>query len=248
MGKLVRESLPENLDTHTYEFMKNLHTAKKKSSTIEVLSHEFFTLVNQFTYVYEGNVPYNIIILDKLINDIYQKNMALVVAFTHYADKRKTAFDHRIHTYKTIQYTLFILLIFLLLYLFSQMDEIMRFIQTFTKTSERIMKRSSIKGLAPIDLHSDNSDLDKATANFNTLVQNIETSIKAATNATTHTIMTLESVEKNIELLISLIDEMQPKDKENLYKKEDAVIESLETLMALTEYLRNLKNDLEKLR
>ncbi len=242
-----KKTLPKDLDAHTYHFMKNLHANEKKNSVIENLSREFFTLVNQFKYVYEGNVPYNIVILDKLTNDIYQKNMELVVAFTRYADKKKIAFDHTVHRYKTLQYILFVLLILLLLYLFSQMDEIMQFIQAFTKTSDRIIERSSIKGLAPIDLHSDNNDLDKAAANFNTLVQNIDTSIKIATDSTAHTIETLESVEKNIELLVSLIHEMQSKEKESLYKKEDTIIESLETLMALTEYLKNLKKDLKKL-
>lgn len=242
-----KRNLPKDLDTHTYHFMKNLHTYEKKSAAIEKLSQEFFTFVNQFKYVYEGNVPYNIIILDKLINNIYKKNMGLVVAFTHYADKRKIAFDHTIQKYKVTQYILFVLLILLLLYLFSQMDEIMRFIQTFTKTSDHIMKKSSIKGLTPIDLHSDNDDLGKAAGNFNTLVQNIDTSIKIATDSTAHTIETLESVEQNIELLVSLIHEMQSKEKKNLYKKEDTIIESLETLMALTKHLKDLKKDLRKL-
>lgn len=242
-----KKELPEIIDKHTYGFMKNLHNTNKRHNAIEKLSQDFFMLVNQFKYVYEGNIPYNIIILDKLVNNIYQKNMELVVAFTQYANKTQVTFDHMIHRYRVVQYVLFVLLILLLIYLFTQMDELMRFIQKFTKTSDRIIKRSSIRGLEPIDLDSDNNDLDKAATNFNTLVQNIDASIKIATDSTSHTIETLEAVENNIELLVSLLHEMQSQEKENLYKKEDTIIESLETLMALTEYLRNLKDDLKKL-
>jgi len=126
-------------------------------------------------------------------------------------------------------------------------DAIIRFIQKFTKTSDSLMEQSSIRGLEPITVHSHNSDLHAASSNFNTLVANIDHSLKIATNSTENSVQSLEIVERNIELLISLVDTMQQEDREEIYKKEDAIIDSLETLTTLTEHLKNLKKDLSTL-
>ncbi len=242
-----KKVFPKSIDRNMYDFLSNLELKERKNQQISTLSHDFFELINQFKYVYTGNVPYNIIILEKLVNDIYKKNMELVMAFNQYTHTIQTQYNKTAKQYKTLQYTLFGLLILLLVYIFTQIDEIIRFIQQFTKTSDRIMEHASIKGLEPIDLSSHNIDLDIATENFNTLVSNIDASIKVATDSTAYTIKSLEMVESNIELLVSLLHKMQTDDKEEMYKKEDVVIESLETLMELTQYLKNLKKDLEKL-
>jgi len=242
-----KKSFPKSIDKNMYNFLSNLQLKEKKNQTISTLSHDFFELINQFKYVYTGNVPYNIIILEKLVNDIYKKNMELVTEFNKYTNSIKREYTARIKQYRTIQYILFVLLIIFLIYIFTQIDEIIRFIQQFTKTSDRIIEHASIKGLEPMDLSSRNIDLDIATENFNTLVSNIDASIKVATDSTAYTIKSLEMVESNIELLVSLLHKMQTNDKEEMYKKEDVVIESLETLMELTQYLKDLKKDLEKL-
>ncbi len=242
-----KKEFPKAIDKNMYQFLSNLQIKEKKDSKIHRFSHDFFELVNQFKYVYTGNVPYNIVILEKLVNDIYKKNMELLVAFNKYETTIQSRYDTTIKQFRTLQYILFVLLILLLLYIFTQVDEIIRFIQQFTKTSDRIMEHASIKGLEPIDIPSHNIDLDIATHNFNTLVSNIDASIKVATDSTTYTIKSLEIVESNIEMLVSLLHKMKNDEKEEIYKKEDVVIESLETLMDLTQYLKNLKKDLEKL-
>jgi len=242
-----KKEFPKSIDKNMYDFLSNLESKEKKDSKISRLSHDFFELINQFKYIYTGNVPYNIIILEKLVNNTYKKNMELIVAFNQYKTSIQIQYSAKIEQYRTLQYLLFMLLILLLIYIFTQVDEIIRFIQKFTKTSEHIIEHASIKGLEPIDIPSKNAELDIATHNFNTLVSNIDVSIKAATDSITHTSKSLEIVESNIELLISLLHKMKRDEKEAIYKKEDAVIESLETLMDLTQYLKNLKKDLEKL-
>ena len=244
-----KKEYPADIDKNMYDFLSNLQINKEQDYHIRKLSHDFFGLVNQFKYVYTGNVPYNIIILEKLINDIYKKNMELVVAFNKYSESVQSDYSSRLKQYRLLQYLLFALLILLLIYIFSQVGEIIRFIQQFTRTSNRIMERASIKGLEPIDIASHNIELDAATDNFNAMVTNINTSIQVATDATSHTIKSLEIVEENIDMLLSLIHKMQNQndEKEEINKKEDTVIEALETLMELTQQLKNLKKALEKL-
>ncbi len=245
-----KKELPKNIDQKMYYFLSNLQLNqfnKHKDQKILELSRDFFELTNQFKYVYTGNVPYNIVILDKLVNNIYQKNMQLIVAFNQHTEHIKSYHQQKIDRYRMLQYLLFIILILLLLYAFTQIDEIIQFIQKFTKTSNQIIEQSTIKGLKPIDIESGNNDLGTATNNFNTLVSNIDRSIQIATESASYTIDTLEIIEKNIEQLISLLDEMQKEQKTDIYKKEDTLIESLETLMDLIVHLKSLKKDLKKL-
>ena len=244
-----KKALPKTIDSHMYRFLSNLknHPEKKKSQSIQKLSQAFFELVNQFKYIYTDNVPYSILILDRLVNNIYKKNMDLVVAFNQETAILEKRYAQTMQTYTMIQYALFALLILMLLYIFTQVDEIIRFIQKFTRTSDRILQRASIKGVEPIDIQSHNSDLDTAAGNFNSLVANIDESLKIATVTTENSINALEIVERNIELLISLVHQMQEEEKEDIYKKEDAVIESLETLMGLSTHLKSLKKKLQTL-
>lgn len=241
-----KKEFPEAINMHMYSYLGALQSSSKedKDSAITKLSQDFFELVNQFKYVYTGNVPYNIVILDKLVNNIYKKNMELVTVFSRYTASLEKRYTSEISSYTTFQYILFGLLMMLLVYIFSQVDEIIRFVQKFTKTSSRIIKKSTIKGLEPISLQSDNIDLELATHNFNTLVENIDLSINAAAIATGHTIQSLEIVESNIEHLITLIHQMQTEDADDIYEKEDTIIESLETLMGLATHLKSLKKAL----
>jgi len=244
-----KKALPGTIDSHMYSFLSNLKSPSEKKSNLVIqrLGQAFFALVNQFKYIYTDNIPYSILILDKLVNNIYKKNMELVVAFNQEIARLEKQHSHTMRMYTIIQYLLLALLIPMLLYIFTQVDEIIQFIQKFAKTSDRIIEKASIKGVAPIEIQSQNIDLYTAAGNFNSLVASIDESLKIATVTTENSINALEIVERNIELLISLVYEMQEEEREDIYKKEDAVIESLETLMGLAQHLKFLKKDLKKL-
>jgi hypothetical protein len=62
-----------------------------------------------------------------------------------------------------------------------------------------------------------------------------------------YTTKSLEEVEQNIEEFIKLLSAMQNSESDELFKREDAVIDSLETLMRLKETLVDLKMDLDGL-
>ena len=89
--------------------------------------------------------------------------------------------------------------------------------------------------------------LKEATENFNYLVEKIDLSIVYAQESIGHTTIALDEVEQKIEDLMTLISQMQEEKSDALYQKEDAVIDSLETLMNLTNQLENLQQDLNKL-
>ena len=242
-----QKTLPKGIDKTIYDLFGTLHRGQADDRKIDRIGQEFYRLINEFKYLYVKNIPYYTTIMEKEINDIYKKSMELIMALNQRAATIKQYYEKEIHRYRLFQYALFALLLLLLVYIFTQMDEVIRFVQKFTRTSERILEKSSLKGLEPMELGTHNTDLSVATHNFNTLVSNIDSSIKIATDSTAHTAEMLESVEENIELLLSLLYEMSEDERESLYKKEEAIIESLEKLMELTSYLKKLKKELRTL-
>ena len=143
---------------------------------------------------------------------------------------------------------LFGILVLLLLYVFTQIKIIMTFVQKFLSTSKSIIKNSSIRELKPIEVDNAISDISQAKNNFNTLVEEINSSISYESDSIEHSCKSIEIVEQNIEDLVELIYTMSEtaRDKE-LRKKEDAVIQSLEELSTATRKLKNLKDDLDNL-
>ena len=164
-----------------------------------------------------------------------------------FIDKKQQRYNKKIEGYKNIEYILFIIVGLLFMYLFTQIREIITFIHQFTTTSTSIIEQSTIKDLQPMKVRQNTAVLKEATQNFNHLVEKIDLSIVFAQESVEHTTVALEEVEQKIEDLMSLISQMQEEESDALYQKEDAVIDSLETLMNLTNQLKNLQQDLNKL-
>jgi methyl-accepting chemotaxis protein len=158
-------------------------------------------------------------------------------------------FEDRLKIKKMILYSLYIALLLMLIYFFTQLKNITSFIQKFLNTSKNIIKNSSIKELKPIKVQKDTKEIIEATNNFNFLVQKIDNSIKNSTNSIEHSYKSIELVEKNIGELLELFYEMQEDkniDKE-MTKKEDTLIQSLEELTTSAKKLKELKTDLDNL-
>ena len=224
---------------------------KKQSAKILVLWNIFYLEVQNFRDLSKTTTAYSTIILEKLVNDIYKTNLDLVVEFNKLIDIHHSEVQSTVTIYKNIEYALFSLLLLLLIYLFSQVKEILSFIQKFTTTSKKIRSNSSIKELEPIKEKNSslNTSLSDATNNFNFLINQINDSVEYSSQSIEHSFKSLELVEKNIEDLLELLYTMED-DKEvdkDLTKKEDVIIQSLEELTTSAENLKKLKADLDNL-
>ena len=224
---------------------------KKQSAEILVLWNSFYLEVQNFRDLSKTTIAYSNIILEKLVNNIYKTNLDLVVEFNKLIDMHHAEVQSTLTIYKNIEYALFSLLLLLLVYLFTQVKEILSFIQKFLTTSKKIRSNSSIKELEPIkeENNSSNTTLSDATNNFNFLVNKINDSVEHSSQSIEHSYKSLELVEKNIEDLLKLLYTMEDDkgiDKE-LTKKEDAIIQSLEELTTSAENLKELKVDLDNL-
>lgn len=245
-----RGSSPQELDRNIENFLANMKHKKDDSSqhaALIVLWNEFYAVVQKFKKEREITTAYSSIIVDKLVNDIYTKNQELIVAFDKLIHSKQKYYDQTMEGYKNIESILFFIVVVLLIYLFTQVHEIIAFIQKFSSTSKSIIQKASIEGLQPMKISKSDGTLKEATQNFNHLVEKIDKAIVYSQESITHTTMALEEVEQNIEDFITLLSQMQDGDSDTLSQKEDAVIDSLETLMNLRDRLEYLNEDLDKL-
>ncbi|MDD2906407.1 MAG: hypothetical protein PHH41_04115 [Sulfurimonas sp.] len=220
----------------------------KEENSILFLSNTFYKYIQDFQEQNRVTSSYSHIILEKTIKDIYNTNMQLIVAFEGLIKMHQDDFDDKQETQKKIQYILFFLLLVLLMYLFSQLKNVILFMQKFLDTSKRIIANATIKELKPIQF-ANNNDSIEASTNFNYLVYKMNDSVEYASLSVENAYQSLEIVEKNIEDLLELLCIMQEDETLNkeLTKKEDAVILSLEELTHSAATLKNLKKDLDDL-
>lgn len=248
------------LDDSIKRFISNLNNKTKvinpanskeiinKNKEIVILWNKFYLLVQNFRNQSEIISTYSMITIEGTVNAIYKLNLNLVVKFNELIDMNTLYYQNRLDNYKNLQYALFFALFLLFIYLVTQLQSIISFIQKFTNTSNKIITNSTIKELEPIEVGSNSSELVEASKNFNIMVDRINNSIKHSSSSIKHSYESLEHIENSVEDLLELLNIMDDAkvDKE-LTKKEDAIIQSLEELTNATHNLTNLKNDLDDL-
>ncbi|QFR48727.1 cell wall metabolism sensor histidine kinase WalK [Sulfurimonas lithotrophica] len=247
----------KQLDDSIKKFLSNMQNRDKNlkyidskeirehSKEIAVLWNKFYLEVQNFRDLNKVTVAYSNLILEELVNKIYNLNLDLVVEFNTMIDIYHKELENNISTYRNIEYILFLVLVICLIYLVSQVKDLIKFFQKFTSASKRVISNASVIGIKKIEETKTVEDVASATYAFNTLVEKIDTSILNATNSIENTYANLHTLENDIENFIELISEMhdgEEIDKE-LTKKEDILIESLEELNVSAENLKNLKRD-----
>ena len=224
---------------------------KEQSAKILLLWNTFYLKVQNFRDLNKNVTTYSSILLEKLVNNIYNINLDLVIEFDKLIKIYQKELQSTLDIYKGIEYSLFFLLVISLVYLFTQIKEILIFIQKFLTTSKKIISNSSIKDLEPIknESNSSNASLSNATDNFNFLINKINDSVLYSSKSIEHSYKSLELVEKNIEDLLELLYTMENNKEldKDLTKKEDVIIQSLEELTTSAQNLRELKIDLDNL-
>ncbi len=221
---------------------------KEQTQRIVLLWNEFYFLVQNFRDKSKLNNPYSNIILEKIVNDIYKKNLVLVMEFNKLIRIHKEYFDSVKERNKFIQIFLFAILLTLLIYLFTQLQDLLLFMQKFLQTSKKIIQRSTVRGIEPIELNPKLDAVSKASNDFNFLIHKIDEAVELSQCSMQNTTDALEQIEKNIEDLLELIDTMDEQnslDKE-LIKKENIMIEALEEVSSSMQKLQILKKNLEK--
>jgi hypothetical protein len=220
---------------------------KEETKQIVLLWNDFYLLVQNFRDKNKMSNPYGGIILEEIVKDIYNKNLKLVTEFNKIIAMHKRYFDTIKERNRVIQIVLFVTILLLLLYLFTQLKDLILFIQKFLYTSKKIIQKSTVKGVEPIEIDPSLGDISEASGDFNYLIQKINNSMDVSLESVQRTSDSLEQVEENIEDLLELIAIMSDKnslDKE-LIKKEDVMIEALEELSNILQKLQTVQKNLK---
>jgi len=239
----------KRLDKTIKKYLKNVKINESEytqNRVISILWNIFYADVQKFRTQQKVTTGYNSVITAKLVNRIYHNNVLLVNEFNKIIKQKQMQYYENIDGYKKIQYVLFFILIGLLIYLFTQVSVIIKFIQKFSKTSQNIIENSTIQGLEPIT-EMEQSELKEASNNYNHLVEKINSSLKYSSKSMVQTTKALKEVEHNIEGFMEFLSTMKNDESNELFEKEDAVINSLEGLMRLGKKLKNLQGDLDEL-
>jgi len=221
---------------------------KRETGHIVLLWNEFYLLVQNFRDKRKICNPYSTLILEKIVNEIYKKNLNLVVEFNKLIKMHKKYFNGLKERNKLIQISLFIILLVLILYLFTQLKDLILFMQKFLQTSKNIIQKSTVEGVKPIDLKPKLDAVSEASNDFNFLIKKINQSIDISIQSMQNSTNSLEQIEKRIDDLLELIATMDNDigfNKE-LIKKENIMIEALEELSNTSHKLQILKKSLEK--
>ncbi len=244
------ESSLEALDQTVKKYIENasINDAEiPKNRFITTLWNLFYADVQNFRDQQRVATGYNSVITAKLVNRIYHNNVLLINEFDQLMLLKQDEYHKKLEGYKRIQYLLFVILLALLIYLFTQVHLVIEFIQKFSKASKNIIENSTIQGLKPIVIADDDMLLKEATENHNYMVEKINSAIKQTTQSMNQTTQSLEELAKNIEDFMELLSCMQEDDSDALFEKEDALIDSLESLMRLRQKLKYLQKDLDHL-
>ena len=219
-----------------------------RTDNINKLWNKFYLHVQHFRDKIKVRSPYSNILLEKEVNNIYTTNLQLIMEFDKLIKKEQSKFEKKQNIFITLQYILFIGLVLLLLYIFTQLKSLVLFVQEFLFKSKKIIDDSSIKELEPLNIDDTNQDISIAEDNFNTLVNKINKNVNNSTKFLNHSTKSIELLELHVEELLNFIYEMNNnKTDDELRKKEDAIIQSLEELSDAKVKLKNLKDDLDDL-
>jgi len=228
--------------------MSNKENELYRTDKIIKLWNIFYLHVQHFRDQSKIKSPYSNILLEKEVNNIYNTNLKLIIEFNKLLQKEQVSFNKTQNILTNLQYLLFTGLFLLLIYIFTQLKSLIIFVQDFLFKSKRIINNSSIKELKPINILDNNQDIYQAENNFNTLVSKINKSVDNSAKSIEHSNKSLELLELHVEELLNFIYDMNNDKIDNeLRKKEDAIIQSLEELGATKLKLKNLKNDLDNL-
>jgi len=230
----------KSIDNKEDDFNKNYKILK--------LWNTFYLHVELFRDKIKVRSPYSNILLEKNVNNIYNTNLKLIVEFNKLIKQEEEKFSQTQNLFITVQYILFIALVLLLLYLFTQLKSLVGFVQEFLFKSKNIITNSSIKELKPINIDDKNNDIYTAENNFNTLVSKINIDVDNSAKSIEYSHNSLEILELHVEELLNFIYDMNnDQTNQELRKKEDAIIQSLEELSATKVKLKHLKEDLNNL-
>ncbi len=220
----------------------------KQLAKVEVLWNIFHKNINEFKDLIQKSDKNNDAVLKSIVTSVYSNNTILlsevenlVSMYTIYTEKKSDYLRY-------IQYIFAIIIIFLMIYSFSQLKSMEENAKRFFEESKRIMENDDNELLVPIKIEAE-EEIVEATDTINCFINKINSAMTYSANAIEHSKNASIKLEEITDEFDKIIDELTNSAdiSKQLNKSEDIVIQSQENLMNSTKKLQELKNELDKL-
>lgn len=253
------------LDAATVEFIYNLDSLKngnkligifnaptdeiaKQISKIEILWHNFYANINKFKEIVVKRDLTNEHLLETIVHSIYNTNNTLlndvdilVSMYTSYTEEKTDYLRYS-------QYLFALIIIFLIIYSFSQLKAMEANARKFFEFSKKVAQNPDNQPLEPIKIEAEKEIVD-ATDTINCFINKINSAMNYSANAveqSKNASIKLEEINDEFDAIINELTNSAEISK-HLDKSEEIVIQTQEDLIKSTKKLQELKNELDKL-
>lgn len=253
------------LESSTIEFIYNLNSLKdgntligipkaptdeiaKQLSKVEILWNNFHKNIDEFKFLIQNNDKNNEAILKNIVNSVYSTNTILLTEVDNLVSMYTTYTEQKSDYLRYIQYLFALIIIFLIIYSFSQLKSMEENAKRFFEESKKIMQNDNNEPLVPIKIEAE-KEIVEATDTINCFIDKINSAMTYSANAIEHSKNASIKLEEITDEFDKIIDELTNSAdiSKQLNKSEDIVIQSQENLMNSTKKLQELKNELDKL-
>ena len=253
------------LESSTIEFIYNLNSLKdgntligipkapkdeiaKQLSKVEILWNNFHKNIDEFKILNQNNDKNNEAILKNIVNSVYSTNTILLTEVDNLVSMNTTYTEQKSDYLRYIQYLFALIIIFLIIYSFSQLKSMEENAKRFFEESKRIMQNANNELLVPIKIEAE-KEIVEATDTINCFIDKINSAMTYSANAIEQSKNASIKLEEITDEFDKVIDELTNSAdiSKQLNKSEDIVIQSQENLMNSTKKLQELKNELDKL-
>jgi nitrate/nitrite-specific signal transduction histidine kinase len=253
------------LESSTIEFIYNLNSLKdgntligipkaptdeiaKQLSKVEILWNNFHKNIDEFKFLIQNNDKNNEAILKNIVNSVYSTNTILLTEVDNLVSMYTTYTEQKSDYLRYIQYLFALIIIFLIIYSFSQLKSMEENAKRFFEESKKIMQNDNNEPLVPIKIEAE-KEIVEATDTINCFIDKINSAMTYSANAIEQSKNASIKLEEITDEFDKVIDELTNSAdiSKQLNKSEDIVIQSQENLMNSTKKLQELKNELDKL-
>ena len=253
------------LDSSTIEFIYNLNSLKdgnsltgilkaptdeiaKQLSKVEVLWNNFHKNIEDFKKQTQKRDVNNEVILKNIVTSIYNTNTPLLNEVDNLVSMYTVYSEQKSDFIRYIQYIFALIIIFLIIYSFSQLKAMEENAKRFFEESKRIMENNGNEPLTPIKIEAE-KEIVEATDTINCFIDKINSAMTYSANAIEQSKNASVKLEEITDEFDKIIDELNNSAdiSKQLNKSEDIVIQSQENLMNSTKKLQELKNELDNL-
>lgn len=261
----IKNGVHTELDNSVIEFVYNLNSLKdgnnligiekaptdliaKQLAKVEIMWNNFYQIIENFKKLNNKEDALSQNELKKTIEAIYNTNTTLLNEVDNLVSMYTVYSEEKMHYLKYAQYFFALIIIFLIIYSFTQLKTMEENAKKFLEESKKIIEQDIDEPLNPIKIDAEN-EIVEATNTLNCFIQKINSAMNYSANAIEQSKNASQKLEELSDEFDQVINQLKNSTdiSKQLNKSEDIVIQSQEDLVNSTNKLQELKNELDKI-